>query len=292
MGTKVGYDFVAVPRRRHTGWVGLQNAYGQFLYAALFELADGAPIPFHGNDWRVWLCRAWSLAGKQRAPVCKALDELLDRGLVAIVDGRVSVLFRPEQRHNSSTTQPELGTQQPQLGPNSGRHLESTTRNDSTPEIQQAEQSLAEQSRAEPAPAQGLFRKPLGEPPPGYVEPEPEDDSVLEGQLITVWQKAVGEKAARTPPRTPDVDKAASALADWLVGNAKGGETPLGLFEGALGKYLEDQNKWLVKRGWPLEWMLERMVSLTASVAKPKAAPTLEMHREWKGYSWENEAAQ
>lgn len=133
---RLGYDFVAVPRRRHAGWVGLANGSGQFLFAPLFEIAEGAPFPFHGSDWRVWLCRVWCLAGKARSPVCKALTELEERGVIRVAGGVISVLFHPDAVHSAATTQPELATTQPDPSPNAGSRLGSSVGNNSTPKIQ------------------------------------------------------------------------------------------------------------------------------------------------------------
>lgn len=157
MGTKVGFSFIALPRRRHAAWVGLQNAYGNFLFAPLFELAEGAPIQFHGADWRVWLCRTWCISGKARSPICKALDELLERDVIRLIDGRISVLFSPDQRHCSATERgsekedrsPEVedsGSEHPHVGKIGGSHLDSSVGNHSTPEIQTDRQTKTDKT--------------------------------------------------------------------------------------------------------------------------------------------------
>lgn len=295
---RLGYDFIAVPRKRHPGWIGLKHSSGQFLFAPLFEIAEGAPIPIHGSDWRVWLCRIWCLSGKARSPVCKALDELAERGVIAVGEGFLSVLFRPEDEHKEGAQRPKpslqkehSGSEKEHVSPNSGRHSDLSVENNSTLKIQTDRQNRKTERETERAHASG-FRRPVGEPPPNFVETfhEPDPEPTLEEQIIKLWRGAVYAKLTKWPGSTKQVATGASEVAAWLRENVRDGSAPLSDFQAALKLYIADDKESLRKNTWPLSWLVERLPGYLAPAA-PSAEPKSNnpTHQVWKAPDYEAE---
>jgi hypothetical protein len=301
---RLGYDFLALPRKRHPGWIGLKHSSGQFLFAPLFEIAEGAPIPIHGSDWRVWLCRIWCLSGKARSPVYKALDELAERGVIALGEGFLSVLFRPEDEHKEGTQRPKPslqkehgGSEQEHVSPNSGRHLDLSVGNASTPQIQTDREKERKRERESAGAHEGDFRRPVGEPPPGFVDTfeEPKRapaEPTLEDQILTAWKFAVHTKTLRTPGSTKLATDGAAEVAKWLRDNVRGDETPLSAFQVALKLYVAEDKKSLVDSAWPLKWLTERLPGYLAAKQPEQRTVRNPTHAEWKvpDYEAENRA--
>lgn len=291
---RLGYDFVAVPRRRHPGWVGLQNSYGQFLFGPLFEIAEGAPIPFHGVDWRVWLCRVWCLAGKARSPVCKALEELAERGVIAIGEGWISVLFRPEDEHKEGTQKPkpssrkeDSGSEHPHRRPNSGSHLDLSVENNSTPKIQTDRQNRQtdERERAH-AHARELFRKPLPEPPPDLPPPEP-----LLGEWIATEHAKRYAARMGTSPGGSNRYALARELGRWVEGNSEAYKLSNRALATAILEGLFTSERAAAKR-FPLSWAVQDPTEFCGCPSGIKAPPALKpvtqspAHAEWQQPEW------
>jgi hypothetical protein len=297
---RLGYDFLALPRRRHPGWVGLKNSYGPLLFAPLFEIAEGAPIPIHGSDWRVWLCRVWCLTGRARSPVCKALDELAERGVIAVGKGLVSVLFRPEDEHNSSiqTTQLEhtASTETTQLEQKSRRHSDLSVENHLTPKIQtdrekerKTDSSDARARETTTTDRSGDFRKPLPEPPPNLPPRE---------QPLGEWIAAEHAKrhVARTgtTPGGSNRYELARKVGEWATANCEAYKVS----NRALATSLLDglfASEVAGAKGWGLGWLVnspQQFCGLPAGVQPVEAKaeksnnPT---HQVWKAPDYEAE---
>jgi len=85
---KIGHEFCPLPRKWYAGWAHHQGFYARGLRDALFELADGAPIPVHGSDWLSSVCSQLCVHGKDRPNVRRALKLFVADGLIGF-DGEV-----------------------------------------------------------------------------------------------------------------------------------------------------------------------------------------------------------
>lgn len=254
---RLGYDFVAIPRKRHPGWVGLKNSSGQFLFAPLFEIAEGAPIPIHGADWRVWLCRVWSLSGRARSPVCKSLDELAERDVIRVGEGSISVLFRPEDRHNSSTgkhrddtTRAHSDTETTQLEQNPCSHLDLSVENNSTPKIQTDRQKRQTEERERPSAHESFgFRNPLPEEPPNL----PPREQPLGEWICNEHSKRHVARTGTTPGGSDRYSRAREVAA-WVDANCEAYKLSNRVLATKLldGLFASDRAG---AKGWGLGWL-------------------------------------
>lgn len=289
---RLGYDFLALPRKRHPGWIGLKHSSGQFLFAPLFEIAEGAPISIHGSDWRVWLCRIWCLSGKARSPVCKALDELAERGVIAVGEGFLSVLFRPDDEHKEGAQRPKpsprkehSGSEQEHVSPNSGRRLGLSAENDSTPKIQTDRQKREKEERERAGAREGSdFRKPLPEEPPNL----PPREQPLGEWIATEHSKRHVARTGTTPGGSDRYSRAREVAA-WVDANCEAYK----LTNRALATKLLDglfASDRAGAKGWGLGWLQtspQEFCGLPPGVkpvvAEPKSAePKNPTHQVWK----------
>lgn len=94
--TKIAYDFCPLPRRWHAGWANHDTAHARGVRVALFELADGGPVPVHGADWLESLCKQMQFHGRERPNVRKTLKAFAADGLLGWDGcGHVIVAFLP-----------------------------------------------------------------------------------------------------------------------------------------------------------------------------------------------------
>lgn len=144
---RIEYDFCPMPRRWYAGWSNHQGLYARGLRAALFELADGGPIPVHGADWLASLCNQMAIHGKDRPNVRKALKQFVADGLIGCDGTHVRGRFLPdagpvEHRADIETKRAVIETKRAEIDPQPCRNhdltsgtiplpLESTPRNDS-----------------------------------------------------------------------------------------------------------------------------------------------------------------
>lgn len=128
------------------------------------------------------------------------------------------------------------------------------------------------------------FRRPVGEPPPGFVETfrEPDPEPALEDQILTAWKRAVFERTTRTPASSSQAAAGAKEVAAWLRENVRGDETPLSTFQVALKLYVAEDKKSLVDNAWPLKWLTERLPGYLAAKSTSKPASTNPTHQVWK----------
>jgi hypothetical protein len=161
---RIAYDFCPLPRRWHAGWANHDTAHARGVRDALFELADGGPIPVHGADWLESLCKQMQFHGRERPNVRKTLKALAAEGLLAwdgsgmvracflpgsellrsVVDRSANVVDRSATRHR--VVADRSANEQPLSIPN-----ESSARNDSSHVPQTDRQDRLEETRGEGA---------------------------------------------------------------------------------------------------------------------------------------------
>lgn len=109
--TRIGYEFSPLPRRWYAGWAAHQGFYARGLRDALFEFADGGPIPIHGPDWLASVCNQLQVHGKDRPNVRRALKAFVADGLLGFDGAVVRGRFLPDADpvpHRAETTPDRL----------------------------------------------------------------------------------------------------------------------------------------------------------------------------------------
>lgn len=90
---KVGYDFVPVPEDISPEWARLPFQT-RMLGIALWMLGRGEPIPVPSGDWTTYLCGKLEVSGPDRPNISRALNRLVDAGLLTVCDGSARCLLR------------------------------------------------------------------------------------------------------------------------------------------------------------------------------------------------------
>jgi hypothetical protein len=249
-----------------------------------------------GDDWRETLCGKMSVTGPDRRNARGAMDALVKAGFLHHEGAFARLTLEPERAHFGSTSVPvEIhsgSTPDPlrfQFGsspvPLPVEHAEIVENESASREGVKQEREGGEPLPEEvPEPEQFIpARRPLGEPPPGFVDAyrEPEQPKVLSlaDRILCAWKDAVGVKLGKTPGSTKRVADSAAEIAEWLVQNPTDGLEPLAAFQAALKQYLADEK--LRARAWPINWLLDRMPGYLAAKQPEQQKVSSPTHQEW-----------
>lgn len=100
--------YVPLPIERALAWSGV-SFFARSVGTEVFRLYQEREIQV-GKDWRVALCRALEVDGRERGNVCRALDALVEAGLIVVGDGFVRLLYTDdtlaEHRRSAAPAQP------------------------------------------------------------------------------------------------------------------------------------------------------------------------------------------
>lgn len=245
------------------------------------------------SDWRETLCGKLAVPGADRRNARGAMDALVKAGFLHHEGAWARISLEPEMLHSGSTPDPvaiHSGSTSVPLPFQSGSTSDPLPSQPS--EIIEPEASSREEGRkereGESEPAPEIFipeRRPVGEPPPGFVDTYQEAPKPLplHDQILTAWKRAVGDKLGKTPGSTKRVADSAAEIAEWLGENVEEeDESPLEAFQVALKQYVSDEK--LRAHAWPLNWLLDRMPGYLADKQPETPAPKSNnpTHQVWK----------